>query len=182
MMPVAGETATPCAAWSVYGPRDTRWLESGPLERSARVGVDPFELIVEDIPDPEHVRQVVAGLVAYNASQAGPSSHKPLGVFLRVHDRIVGGADGYTHWQWLYVSHLWVDDAVRQQGAGRQVMAMMEDAARDRGCQAAWLDTFSFQALGFYQALGYRLFGELRDYPRGYSRHFLWKALDKAGP
>jgi ribosomal protein S18 acetylase RimI-like enzyme len=146
------------------------------------VTADPFELIVEDDPDPEHVRQLVAGLVAYNRSQAEDSNHKPLGVFLRVNDQILGGAEGYTHWRWLYVSHLWVDDTVRRQGAGRQVMAMMEEAGRRRGCGAAWLDTFSFQALGFYQALGYRLFGELTDYPPGHTRHYLWKPLDQTMP
>jgi ribosomal protein S18 acetylase RimI-like enzyme len=142
------------------------------------VTADSIEIFVEDDPDPDHVRQLVAGLVAYNRSRAEAPDRKPLGVFLRVRDQILGGADGYTHWRWLYVSHLWVDDTVRHQGAGRQVMAMMEEAARHRGCQAAWLDTFSFQALGFYQALGYRLFGELPDYPSGHTRHYLWKALD----
>lgn len=139
-----------------------------------------FELIVEDDPDPEHVRQLVAGLVAYNRSRAEGPNRQSLGVFLRVRDRIVGGADGYTHWGWLYVSHLWVDETVRHHGAGRQVMAAMEEAARRRGCRAAWLDTFSFQALGFYQGLGYRLFGELADYPPGHTRHYLWKSLDQS--
>jgi GNAT superfamily N-acetyltransferase len=129
------------------------------------VAADPFELTVEDVPDPEHVGQLVAGLTAYNTSQAGPANHRPLAVFLHVNDRIAGGADGYTHWRWLFVSHLWVDGTRRGQGAGRQVLAMMEDAARGRGCQAAWLDTYSFQARGFYQGLGYQQFGELRDYP-----------------
>jgi hypothetical protein len=57
---------------------------------------------------------------------------------------------------------------------------MMEDAARGRGCRAAWLDTYSFQARGFYQGLGYQQSGELRDYPPGHARHFLWKPLDGA--
>jgi hypothetical protein len=60
-------------------------------------------------------------------------------------------------------------------------MAAMEDAAQRRGCRAAWLDTFSFQAPGFYQALGYRAFGELAGYPPGHTRHFLWKPLELAG-
>jgi hypothetical protein len=104
-------------------------------ERSASVAVNPFELTVEDVPDPEHVGQLVAGLTAYNTSQAGPSNHRPLAVFLRVNGQIAGGADGYTHWQWLFVSHLWVDGTLRGNGAGRQVLAMMEDAARGRGAR-----------------------------------------------
>lgn len=146
------------------------------------MAVDPFELTVEDVPDPEHVGELVAGLAAYNTSQAGPSQHRPLAVFLRVNGQIAGGADGYTHWQWLFVSHLWVDGSLRGQGAGRQLLAMMEDAARGRGCRAAWLDTYSFQARGFYQGLGYQQFGELRDYPPGHARYFLWKPLSDPRP
>jgi len=87
---------------------------------------DPFELLVEEEPDPEHVCQLVDGLVAYNRSRAEAPDRQPLGVFLRVRDQILGGANGYTHWRWLYVSHLWIDGTHRRQGAGRQVMAMMD--------------------------------------------------------
>jgi hypothetical protein len=46
-----------------------------------------------------------------------------------------------------------------------------------RGCVGVWLDTFSFQARGFYEKLGYRVFGEVADYPPGHTRHFLKKSL-----
>ena len=38
--------------------------------------------------------------------------------------------------------------------------------------------TFEFQARGFYERLGYRCFGELNDYPTGFARYFMKKALD----
>ncbi len=137
-----------------------------------------FEVIVEDDPDADHVRQLVAGLVAFNASSAVAEDRRPLAVFLREGSRIVGGANGYTRWQWLYVSHLWIDDALRGRGVGRQVMHAIEEEGRRRGCRAAWLDTFSFQAPDFYQAIGYRQFGELTGFPPDHTRHFLWKPLD----
>ena len=46
-----------------------------------------------------------------------------------------------------------------------------------RGCRYAHLDTFSYQARPFYDRLGYRLFGELENYPPGHSRFFLRKQL-----
>jgi hypothetical protein len=55
-------------------------------------------------------------------------------------------------------------------------MASAEARALERGCHSAWVDTFSFQAPGFYPKLGYQAFGEL-DYPPGHKRIFLQKRL-----
>jgi len=46
----------------------------------------------------------------------------------------------------------------------------MEHAAKERGCTAAYLTTFSFQARPFYESLGYEVFGILDDYPPGYQK------------
>ena len=55
-------------------------------------------------------------------------------------------------------------------------MGDAEARALERGCHSAWVDTFSFQAPGFYPKLGYTVFGEL-DYPPGHKRIFLQKRL-----
>jgi hypothetical protein len=39
------------------------------------------------------------------------------------------------------------------------------------------VDTFSFQAPGFYEKLGYRTFGRLDDFPAPYHRVWMTKAL-----
>ena len=43
----------------------------------------------------------------------------------------------------------------------------------------AWLDTFEFQARGFYERLGYTCFGRLEDYPPGFARYFMKKTMTK---
>lgn len=137
-----------------------------------------FDYLIEDEPDPKHVRQVVSGLVAFNDGRAELENRSPLAVFVRRDGEILGGVDGYTHWQWLFVSHLWVHDGVRGDGVGTHLMNSIETQARLRGCGGAWLDTFSFQAPGFYESIGYRRFGQLSDFPPGSLRHFLWKPLE----
>jgi len=56
-------------------------------------------------------------------------------------------------------------------------ITIAEREAIARGCGSAFLDTFSFQALPFYVSLGYKVFGELADYPLGHRRYFLRKSL-----
>ena len=56
-------------------------------------------------------------------------------------------------------------------------MREAEQEALRRGCHHAWVDT-QFGARGFYERLGYRCFGELPDYPAGFTRTFLSKKLD----
>jgi hypothetical protein len=52
-----------------------------------------------------------------------------------------------------------------------------EAEALRRGCPGAWLSTFTFQARGFYERLGYSAFGTVDDYPPGHSLIFLSKRL-----
>jgi GNAT superfamily N-acetyltransferase len=117
-------------------------------------------------------------LRAYNQSKAGPSNYEPLVVVL--HDESGqprGGAWGYTAYGWLFVQLLVVPEEARGQGLGRQVMALAEATAVQRGCHDAWLDTHEFQAKAFYEKLGYELFGQLPDYPPPFSRFFFKKRL-----
>jgi GNAT superfamily N-acetyltransferase len=100
---------------------------------------------------------------------------------LLLHDegkRLVAGLSGVLSWQWLFVEALWVADDWRNLGIGRALLAQAETRAVAEGCHSAWLDTF--QARGFYQALGYRQFGALSDYPAGQTRYFLRKRLAPA--
>ena len=138
----------------------------------------PLTLDIAQEPTSEDLRAVVRGLVAHNSARAAPEAKRPLAVFVRSPDgQVQGGAAGYTHWGWLFVSHLWLPDSLRGGGWGRRLMEAIEDAARRRGCHAAHLDTFSFQSLGFYERLGYERFATLEDYPPGEQRYFLRKTL-----
>jgi GNAT superfamily N-acetyltransferase len=112
---------------------------------------------------------------AYNESQW--SQHPPwcpLAIFVQDESQIVAGLAGQTYCGWLFVKYLWVSDGLRGRGVGRELMDRAEVRARERGCHSAWLDTFSFQARGFYEKLGYEEFGRL-DYPPDHHRHFMQK-------
>jgi ribosomal protein S18 acetylase RimI-like enzyme len=138
-----------------------------------------MRISVEDNASPQDVQTVERGLEAFNLARTGVSSQfERISIFVRGDDGAIrGGLLGGTYWGWLYIRTLWLDDEVRGQGYGQKLVRMAEDIARGRGCHHAHLDTMSFQALGFYQKLGYEEFGRLDDMPRGHSRIFLRKAL-----
>lgn len=137
-----------------------------------------FTLHLSEVAD-EQVRQAIAApLVRFNDSRAGPSGNRPLVVELRdAGGAVVGGLWGSTAYGWLFTQLLAVPEQSRGRGLGRQILSLAEAEAIKRGCHAAWLDTFEFQAKAFYERMGYSCFATLPDYPKGYSRYFMRKEL-----
>ncbi|HWG79581.1 MAG TPA: GNAT family N-acetyltransferase [Stellaceae bacterium] len=136
------------------------------------------EILVTDTPGQAAYDAILAGIIAYNESQAGPSGHRPLAVLVKDEDgKVLGGLWGTTGWQWLFVHLLWLPETLRGTGLGRDLMHRAEAEAVARGCGNVWLDTLSFQARGFYEKLGYAVFGTLEGYPPGHHRYFLRKRL-----
>ena len=137
-----------------------------------------LSLHLSDVADEEVRRAIAAPLVRYNESKVGPSGNRPLVVEVRdANGAIVGGLWGSTAFGWLYTQLLVVPESSRGQGLGRRIMQLAEEEAVKRGCHAAWLDTFEFQARVFYEGIGYACFGSLPEYPKGSSRYFMRKTL-----
>ena len=140
------------------------------------MGTTP-RLEIQDIPDESLVRDLINSLVASNAREVPAEEHRRLAVFARSGEAVVGGCYGYTHWQWLFVSHLWVEERHRRHGLGSQLLEAIEEEGLQRGAVAVHLDTYDFQAPHFYLKLGYKVFGELDEYPAGHRRYFMFKKL-----
>lgn len=137
-----------------------------------------MDIIVTDVPDPSARELILSGLVGYNEGRAGPSQARPLAVLVQDEGlRVLGGLWGSTAYGWLSLELFFIPPDLRGVGLGTEVMRRAEEEARDRGCHRAWLDTFGFQARGFYERLGYTVFGQLDRYPPGFSRYFMQKAL-----
>jgi len=122
------------------------------------------------------------GLDEYNREFLGPTELHRVAIFVRDEAGTVrGGLDGHVYGGWLFVKYLWVRADLRRHGIGRELMAQAERRALEVGAHSVWLDTFSFQAPGFYQKLGYREFGRL-DFPPEHQRIFLQKLLSREPP
>ncbi|MER7675075.1 N-acetyltransferase [Streptomyces sp. NPDC096934] len=91
---------------------------------------------------------------------------------------LAGGLVGHTWTTWLHVTYLWVADLHRGSGLGSRLLAEGERVAREeRGCRAARLETWDFQAPGFYRKQGYEVVCVVPDYPPGTTEYTLTKQL-----
>jgi GNAT superfamily N-acetyltransferase len=141
------------------------------------------KITLTDAPDPAARKAIVEPLVRFNAEQVGrPVDYLPLAILLSdpETDKVIGGLWGDTMFLHLYINLLFIPEPLRHAGLGSQILRQAETEAIRRGCHGAWLDTYSFQALGFYERNGYTAFGTLEDYPPGHSRIFLRKSLGVA--
>jgi GNAT superfamily N-acetyltransferase len=142
---------------------------------------DNLRISLETTPSSDDEQVVLTGLRAFNVAVIGDPQMRAVDVFVRDEaDEVVGGLVGYIKWRWLYVSKLWLPESLRGSGIGSELMATAEDHAWREGCLGVYLDTFEYQALPFYQKLGYELFGTLDGFPPGF-RQFYLKKLRPAG-
>jgi GNAT superfamily N-acetyltransferase len=176
------QSATPCLSQACKHDRKNPRSEPGGRHQINHGGfamnLPPgTRLDIEDEPAEADVEVLPHKLEDFNESQwPRHQPWKPLGVFVRDREKIVAGLAGETYSGWLFVRYLWVSEDLRGQGVGRQLLAAGEDRARERGCYSVWLDTFSFQAPGFYRKLGYEVFAEV-DWSPDHKRLFLRKQL-----
>jgi hypothetical protein len=123
------------------------------------------EIVYEPELRPESRQGVVDGLVAFNRAQTTDFTGQfaTIGLLLKHPETgaVDGGLTARIGFGWMFVELLFVPEAV----------------AREKGCIGIHLDTFTFQAPGFYQKLGYAVLGEIANYPPGSSRFFLHKHL-----
>lgn len=131
-------------------------------------------------PAAGELEAVQAVLAAANAESGYPHLRETILLTLRDEAGAVqGGLIGRVFWHWIYVETLALPPALRGQDQGSRLLAMAEAEARARGCVGVRLDTYSFQARGFYEKQGYRIAGAIEDCPPGHTRFTMVKRLDR---
>jgi GNAT superfamily N-acetyltransferase len=134
---------------------------------------------VTDAPDVDDVALISDGLEEFNVQESRIDDRRPLAVVVRDAEtrRAIGGLTGRTTMGLLFVDLLYLPKALRGSGIGSEVLRRAENEGRRRGCRTAVVYTISFQAPGFYEKNGWRVFGEIPCDPPGTSRVFLTKEL-----
>ena len=135
----------------------------------------PYEIKQLDSPAWE---EIGGALTEYNTQQAGDEDAKRLCFVVKGSGgEILAGVIGVVYWDWLSLDLMWVREDLRGQGIGGRLLEQVEAEARQKGAHHVHLDTFSFQAPGFYQKHGYVVFGQLDEFPSGFQRFYMTKDL-----
>ncbi len=118
------------------------------------------------------------GISEYNNQQAGDDNAQRICFVLQSPDgEAVGGVTGVVYWDWFSLDLMLIQEEFRGRGYGHRLLTLVEVEARKLGATKVHLDTFSFQAPGFYEKYGYEVFGQLDDFPTGHKRIYMRKDL-----
>lgn len=132
----------------------------------------------EDNPNPDDI-QVLGNAIMQQANQI--KGFNPLDFFTffirDTHHKIVGGCNGNTLYGSLYIDQLWVSGTLRNQGLGAKLVTMALQFGKEKGCTFAAVNTFDWEALGFYQKQGFHIEFERHGFHKNSVFYFLRKDI-----
>ena len=109
----------------------------------------------------------------------GPRDETHLSILIKQDDGgIVGGLNGLAHWRWLYIRHLWVDKNYRSLGYGKKLISAAESHGHRQNYIGIYIDTFDVNTAHFYERVGFKIYGEIPNFPIGFNRIFLYLPLN----
>jgi ribosomal protein S18 acetylase RimI-like enzyme len=97
---------------------------------------------------------------------------------IHVQEKFVGGLTCAIWHQTMHIDLLAIEKAHRKQNLATKLMRKAQDKALESGVTSMTVNTQDFQARGFYEKLGFTVFGQLEDVPYvGTTKYYLIKRL-----
>lgn len=90
---------------------------------------------------------------------------------------LVGGATGIIQFDWYFLEELWIDEKYRNNHIGTMLIEKIEELAKSKNLTGIRMETWNFQARGFYEKKGYEVYAQFEDCPPGTIEYFLKKRL-----
>lgn len=114
----------------------------------------------------------------YAFQKKGLPPIQPFSIFIKDQKQtVLGGISGVTFYGSLYIDSLWIDQVIRRQGWGSQLMKEAEKLGKKRGSSFATLNTMDWEGLPFYQKLGYSIEFIREGYDKDSKMYMLRKTL-----
>ena len=154
------------------------WISQKNAKKTELIPNTPYKIIVDHEPDQADNDALMEGLITCYEREMNETKDKEFSVFLKNDlGEICGGIQAHYDAESVYVEVFRVDEILRKKGYGKKLLNAAELEAKENGCIFSTLDTWDFQAEGFYLKNGYERIGEIKKYWREHSRIFLRKAL-----
>lgn len=90
-------------------------------------------------------------------------------------NKIWGGCTGVLYYGCLYIDLLWLDETLRHQRWGTELMHFAEEWGKEKKAVFATVNTMDWEGLGFYQKLGYDIEHQRTGYLNDSTMYFLRK-------
>ena len=117
-----------------------------------------------DIFSPYHVKSRKEGYFSY--------------FDIRLDEEKKGGLVGMIYWNLMEIEDMYLSQSHRSQGYGTELLFKAIDIAHEKKLNYILLRTYSFQAKDFFYKHGFRVVGEITDYPPGESFYIMTLVLN----
>lgn len=92
-------------------------------------------------------------------------------------EKLIGGAIGYVLYNWYFLDLLWIEESYRGKNIGTSLIKRIEEYAKKESLTGIRMETWNFQAKGFYEKMGYKIYATIEDCPPGTINYFFRKKI-----
>jgi ribosomal protein S18 acetylase RimI-like enzyme len=140
--------------------------------------MEKYSIIFEKNPHSNDIQILNDGIMSEHKKKMNMKPLDFFAYFIRNdNSKIVGGCAGDNMYGGLFVGQLWVQEALRGKGYGKQLMSLAEDLAKKSQCRFISVNTFGWEALDFYKKLGFYVEFERCGFDKDSIFYFLRKDI-----
>jgi ribosomal protein S18 acetylase RimI-like enzyme len=138
-----------------------------------------MECIIEEVkPSQDLEKYAIDGFLKHSLETIDyDGAIHPYAFALKEKGKVIGSIMGKTFFGALHIKYFFLEEDYRNKGYGSALIEKVLEKGKEMGCSFAYLETFNFQALGFYQKLGFTLEYTREGYHQGVAMHYLRKSL-----
>jgi len=134
-----------------------------------------MNIVQEHLTD-ELKKKIYAGFKEHAIESAGQDGMgDPIAFVSKENNEYVGAVVVQPFWGTLHIKYVWVRGDKRNQQIGKSLLEAAFEYGQAQNYPFAFVETMSFQALGFYQKMGFALEFTRHGYADGLAFHYLRK-------